>query len=258
MSELKHKILEQIKNEKITPKPRWVFSTIRTLVWSSIVFSMIIGSISIAIITFAITDTDWDMYTQMHKSFLEYVIFLLPYFWIVGMIVFAILGYFAFQKTAGGYRMMPYLIVFGGFIISLVCGLMLYSLGFGEALHEIFAKRIPFYDHVVFMKRDIWSRPQDGMISGKIKLIPATSTFILLNWQNNSWIITTNGSTTLLGKTTIQDGDMVKIIGEKINTTTFSAHEIRPWQRPPGFQRPPLEQHPFSCETNDECVRIIK
>ena len=151
---------------------------------------------------------------------------------------------------------MPYFIIFGGIFISILVGETLYVFGFGEKLHELFEEKIPYYDHIVLRKRDVWSRPNDGMVSGKVQLIPATTTFLLINWDKTSWRVFVHASTTILGKTKLENGEEVKIIGERITTSTFSASEIRPWQRPPGFRRPPLERRPFPCETNSICSRI--
>lgn len=236
MSELKEKILEEIKTGKITPKPRWVFSAIQTLVWVSIGFSVVIGSVSVAIITFALTDADWDLYQRFHKSFLEYLIFLLPYFWIGGLVVFAILGYFAFRKTSGGYRVMPYLIVFGGLFISVVCGEMLYGLGFGESLHEFFLTKTPPYEKLVATDKIIWSDPENGLLSGRVILLPATSSFSLYDWNNNVWLVARNSSTLPWNHDGFpKNGELVKILGAPMNSSTFIATEIRPWHRPPKF-----------------------
>ena len=82
------KILEKIKTEKIAPTPAWQFLVKDSLIWIFFGLSVLIGSVSFAVITFIVfNDATFEL---LKNNWLIDCLKILPYFW------FALLGVFIF------------------------------------------------------------------------------------------------------------------------------------------------------------------
>ena len=238
MDEIQKEILERIKNKEIKPKPRWYFSLKNNAFWGAFVASIVVGSVAFAVMLFSLADNDWTIYTRLHKSFVEYFIASIPYFWIAWIVLFILISYAEFRHTKRGYRFMTHLVVGGSVVLSMVLGTGLFFLGLGGETHELLIENIPYYRSFVFDKRGTWSQPNLGLLSGTIRTVQSNNQFMLEDWEGRIWQVQAEDSTWHLPFAP-ETMETVRIIGEKSDDNYFRADEIREWNRGMGRRRIP-------------------
>ena len=81
-------ILEKIKAEKISPKPKWQFLLKNSLIWTLGAFSLILGAISTSLVFYMMTGEDSGI--GRGPNVLEALFFVIPFFWIICLTIFAV------------------------------------------------------------------------------------------------------------------------------------------------------------------------
>jgi len=80
---LKNKILEEIKEKDISPKPRWQFLLKDYCIWVLGGISIFIGGIAFSLIVFVLMNSDWESYRYLSNGFFEHLVKMAPYLWIM-------------------------------------------------------------------------------------------------------------------------------------------------------------------------------
>ena len=223
---LNEKILASIKNQDLHPRPRWQFILRNALFWGGTVVLTAIGSIAIATGVFIINDHDWDVFVYLDKSRLVYTLEVLPYLWLVILIVSSILARYSVTHTRTGYRYRVRTIIGASVAISTLLGVLLYFAGFGTMIHETLNDQIPWYEHLVYTKKDAWYAPEKGLLSGDI--VSVTDTAITVRAVDTStWFITALPEVRELPE--LAPGLRIKLIGEQTAEQTFNAEDIELW-----------------------------
>lgn len=111
---------------------------------------------------------------------------------------------------------------------TIICGSMLYVVGIGEKIEESLSSNIPMYKGMMFNKNEFWNNAKDGFISGQIIFTDGKMVKII-DSNNNTWILNID-KTNVRGRTKIQEGEFVKIIGDIEEDNIFIPEDIRPWQ----------------------------
>ncbi len=228
MNDIDKNIIEKIKSGEITKKPKWLFVVEHIGLWVLLGSTVLIGGAASGVIFFSLTDHDWEMYEMVGKTFFEFLIISLPYFWIILLIILSLVIYIEFKNTKTGYRYMPHFIIGGAILLSVALGGIGHFLGVGETVHELASNNIPFYEDFIYDKKDIWSHPERGLISGKITKRDEGK-FELTDWNGGVWEVYTSG-TIWNGVATDTMNRKIKIFGTKNEDSTFSAEEINDWK----------------------------
>jgi|GEM_PF-867412 len=228
MNDIDKNIIEKIKSGKITKKPKWIFIIERTGLWVLLVSTTLICSATFGVILFSIVDHDWNMHEIIGKTFFEFLMISMPYFWIILLILLSLLIYIEFKKTKTGYRYMPHIIITAIALLSVILGIFWHFLGVGEVIHEFVSNNIPYYEDFVYNKKDVWSHPEIGLISGRISSIE-DGRFGLVDWNGKMWEVYASG-TIWNGTATNTLNRRVKISGIKDDEGIFSAREVNDWK----------------------------
>lgn len=216
--------LDRIKKEGIKPISRNIFSIKRVLFWTIVFLSLIVGSFAFSLVLSSLFNNDWDLYGKFGFKF---IINTLPYFWLISMIVFTVLGEFYYRKTILGHRR-GVVIVVGVYMFSTaVIGSSLYLLKVDGIFERSINNMPPSYGNILMNRHQFWSDPDEGLISGQI--IFADNNIILLTDSNNfTWDIDIS-SASVKPRVNLDVGERIKIIGDKVSENSFYATEIRPW-----------------------------
>lgn len=229
METIKQEVLEKIKNKEIIPRPRWFFSARNITFWIAFIVSILVGSVAFGVILFVVNDHDWTVYANLHQTFLQYLFASLPYFWIVWLVLFTAVSYIEFRNTKKGYHYIPYIVIFGSILISVLFGTGFYLLGIGEKTHNLFAEDVPYYRTIIFDRKGQWSDPERGLLSGTVVGMENPTQFLLRDWNGKLWQVTmmnVNSGNTIFVNPTAQ----VRIVGEQADSAIFMAYEIMPWR----------------------------
>lgn len=234
MQDLSHKVLDEIKDKNITPKPKWQFVGRDLLFWSAFAVSVGVGAVAFSAMLDRITHIDWDIYPQLGRGPIIHVFMSLPYLWVVVVVLFSLLAIYNFRHTKEGYRYRPVVVITTSIVISIVGGTALFFAGAGGPIDERVAQRPPLAPFAFEHPRDVWCQPERGLLAGEIEAIDdEEKSFRLRDLTGEPWQV-------LYFRAVYQiplfPSEQVKIIGEIIGDHLFQAAEIRPWRAP---LRPP-------------------
>jgi len=214
--------LEKIKENGIKPISKNVFNIKRVIFWSLVSFSVIVGAISFAIVLSILFTNDWYLYNKLGFGF---IFKSLPYFWLLSLLVFTVLGDFYYKRTYFGYRHRTITIVGVYIILTIVSGSILHIIGIGRIVEDSISKNIPMYRGFMFDKNEFWSHPENGLLSGEI--IEINKNLIqVIDSSGIIWVIDI-GNAFIGHRVELRVGETIKIVGD--NDDIFRANEIRPW-----------------------------
>jgi hypothetical protein len=229
MSDLITKVLDKIKEERLAPEPRWKFLLRAYLPWALFGLFIIIGAIAVSVAIFIITDHDWDIYGRLQKSFLEYLLISLPYFWFVFLVVFFGMAWYELRGTKHGYRYGIMKIGLINVLASVILGVVFFYSGIGLKIEGVFADNLPFYRNMQSMRPPkVWDNPERGLLIGEITIINEDQSFNIRDFGGHNWLISCIKCLWRTGSLPHNEGMIVKIIGQETGKGVFEALEIRP------------------------------
>jgi hypothetical protein len=212
------KLLAKIKSEKISPKPRWHFLLKDYVIWIAGALSLIVGALAVALIIYLLQTSGLSSYQETEKSFSEFILLNLPYFWLLFLGLFVFIVSYNFRHTGRGYRYSGLLLAGISIVSSIVLGIIFQSLGLGQKIDDVLGRRSPLYDRVMNPHVDFWSHPEEGRLAGLVVAV-ADNGYILVDRQREEWllIVPAPAPVSLVGKPVRaigrQSGDYVFMVG---------------------------------------------
>ncbi|MBU1152058.1 hypothetical protein KJ632_04520, partial [Patescibacteria group bacterium] len=97
-------ILKKIRDQHISPRPRWEFLLKDYTMWVAFGLCVIIGGIASSVTIFRLINSDWDVYERTGHSFASFAFESMPYFWILLFALFVVIAYLNFTHTKKGYK----------------------------------------------------------------------------------------------------------------------------------------------------------
>lgn len=158
---LKEKVLKTIREKRVEPKRRSYFLFRDALLWVPGIAVTLIGVFAWAGFFFAITHATWDYGPYIYTSTFQLVWHELPKIWILCFAIFSSGIVFTFKRTKRGYRYRASQVIAGSMLISLTCGVLLFSL---DTYYRVSVLRVPSES----LHRSLWSRPEDGRLAGVV------------------------------------------------------------------------------------------
>jgi hypothetical protein len=231
MGKLCDKVLHKIKEEKISPKPRWHFLLRDCFLWLAFAVSVIVGSLAFCVIFTITLNNDWDIYDRLGRTFFQHVIFSLPYLWIILVILFLGLAFYNYKHTKEGYRYEAFTILGLSVIASIVLGALFSASGAGERIDLYLVRNFPGYEKLSCCRnrQDIWLQPEKGLLAGEIMEIEDESDFTLEDFNGFVWQVEKEPDFVRRGPVLEREGEEVKLLGEREDEFIFHAHEMRRW-----------------------------
>ncbi len=189
---LKDSILNQIEKDNIKPRSKWYFFGKNLAFWGFFVTAIIFGSISFAVILFALQTTDFDILDYLHDSEgLSQLLVLMPFVWvlIIGMAIG--MGIWGLKHTKKGYRIALVTLVGTNILGSIFFGSLVYGAGGGEVIEEVLEEKFSFYEGTRKKHQRFWGRPEDtGRLAGMITEIDEENKHLTLtDPHGKSWEI---------------------------------------------------------------------
>lgn len=231
MQDLIKETIAKIKDQGITPDPRWKYLVKKYGMWAVFGVIILFGAISFSIAFDLLSQLDWDLYRFTHQSSVLYSLSLLPYFWIVIIGILLILACFDLRRTETGYKygwLKMALASIGGII---AIGFVFFLIGLGGKFNAFLVKDIPYYgQHMMVTKESQWSNPDSGFLSGTLTAI-SDGKLEINDLKGKKWNVILDEKTFIRPVVNITKGEMIKIIGLRKDVNNFEALEIRPWMR---------------------------
>jgi glucan phosphoethanolaminetransferase (alkaline phosphatase superfamily) len=250
--DLSSKILESIKEKKIKPKPRWEFLIKDYIILTSGIISIIIGALAVAVIIFMVLHSNRDLLSFLDNSKLEYFLLSLPYYWFLFFSLFIVLAYFNIKHFKRGYRYTLQSIALISIGLSVILGILFYSVGFGKVIDIAFLKKIPTYKNISHKIPKEFIKPENGILFGKIIKIDNKIIKLKAEPSNKEWNVFIDS----LKQKCVPDykeEDAIIVLGEIKRTGEFLAYGIRPWGRENIFEYSKKCSDTFKEDFN--CIR---
>jgi len=227
MKNISRDTFKTIKEKKIIPKPKWRFLLEEYFIWGTGAISLIIGSLAAAVVIYMLDNNDWDLYQNISNNLLSFIFTTLPYFWIVILILFALVVYYNFKHTKGGYKYKLSTVAIVSVLISLILGFLFYNIGLAKIIDDAFTD-IPIYERIMHYRQSMWMQTDKGLLGGVVVSITDKNNFVIKDLDNKIWYVNTD-DTIVKERLEIKQGIRIKIIGERIDENNFKAFRIRPF-----------------------------
>jgi hypothetical protein len=238
MNNLIQDTLNKIKKEHIAPEPRWKFLLRKSGIWLLVSLAVFFGATAISIVYFLLSQLDWDLYRFMHKNSIMYFFSIVPYFWIIFLGIIVIGAFFGVRKTETGYRLSWLKIIFVISLIVIIIGFIISAIGLDRHLNNAMIAEVPFYAQNIATMEKQWMQPEQGFLAGTISTV-SNDEIILKDLDTLTWNVHLDEKTLVRPTVSLEQGQMIKIIGNEDGEQKFSATEIRPWvgQRAKGLKQ---------------------
>ncbi len=187
---LAHKVLDQIAEQGIAPRPRWQYVMRNVSFWVFWIVSIILGACLTAALIFAFANAGWEYRELTHESLFSFAFQVAPVLWIAMTFGALLLAYEIFRHTKVGYRT-PLRIVLGfSLLIMLLGGGLLYFVGVGRFVEEDLGQHIPQYRPAMMRQRQQWSHPDQGLLGGEVLEVGKDfSTFKIRAFDGNVFVM---------------------------------------------------------------------
>ncbi len=229
-NKLPEKVIEEIKAQGIEPRPRWHFLLRRFVLRLFAVSTTVLGGIAVAVIIFVFIDHDASARVYLAESIFEDLLQTIPYLWLGTLLLLIGITKYAVRHTKFGYRYATSRIVGVVVVSSIMLGIVLSALEVGERVQDFLIERVPYYDELTSTSKDVWSRPEKGLLGGTITAIVGSEELELTDFQDKSWLVDI-GEVDAESGSIIQPGVMIKMIGIQEAKTEFRAVRVFPWKK---------------------------
>ena len=248
------------KMKTVAPKARWRFWLKNIVFWSAAAVSLVLGAAACALILHLASADEWAAFQLTSASWLKFLLLFVPIFWIVCLIVFAILGVYEVRQTKKGYRYSAVAVVLLVIGASFALGWLFHCFGWGIGLDDVLSERAPLYQEVMNPHVRLLSNPTAGLLSGLVLSRPDDDKFIIIDDHGVKWTVVASSSEDL-DQANIQIGQAVRLVGQKTADNGFQAQKILPIGSGRGFfhrlktdPRPPLPIRPGPTCWNATCT----
>jgi hypothetical protein len=243
---LADKVLEQIEEQHVAPRPRWVFVVKNTAFWALWIVCLLIGAAAMAAALFAFTNAGWEFREVTHPEIVSFLLENVPLLWIVALSLMLIFGIENLRHTKAGYRY-PMILIFSlNLLGSAVLGFGLFKLGAGQFVDQEVGSRIPFHRPMLIKQERDWTTPQRGLLSGAVTDVQEDfSTFTIQTFDGKTLTIA-GDDVSEKGRDVLTRFPFVRVVGlpqqEEATATVFHACFVFPWEVTGGGFPPPPDR----------------
>ena len=224
--ETSQKIIEKIKQEKISPTSKWKLDWKNYCFWTLLILMIVFGIIFLSFVILNIVDFDMETYRQLKfKKFTGVLFSSLPYFWIVLFLTTIVFGFLTFKKTKHGYR--HNVLFIAGILLIAISSLAVAShfLKMNSMLEKKLLGRNPHFQKFSPDREARWINPEKGILGGKITEITKEKITIETP-SGEKWQVTYSEKTEIKKRGELKVGQKIKIIGKKTGEFSFEAKMI--------------------------------
>lgn len=226
MKDVTNDVLKTIQKQNIKPTPKWEFKLKELFIMLLFCLNLIIGALGTSVVIYLLANNEALFDVSYVRSFGEWVIISIPIVWLTFTSIGLILSYIFLRKTKDSYRYELWVSALINIVLSLTIGSLIYFLGYTERLNQYFNDKLPMYSRYFDTRVNVWSRPEQGYLAGKI--VGVDINLIVLDYENKRWVIDITDSN-IKGRVVLRVGERIKILGIKTSDNIFKASEIRPW-----------------------------
>ena len=231
------RVLTHIKEQKVTPKPKWRFIARNTLLWTTGVAAVAIGSIACSVMITLIVHHDWHLLLEGGKGMPLIIMRSLPYFWLLLLVLFIAIAHWNLRHTKKGYRYNIATIVVVLVAASVAGGGALQVAKIGTAVDLLLEEQAPFYGKMLSPRHRTWTEPEEGRMGGIIIEIIDEDEMYIEDMYDEKWYVITE-SIIVMPTAEYEEEAYIRAIGELASEQEFHAEQLHvvPAERPFGLK----------------------
>lgn len=227
MKSLEERVIKKIDSMKMKPLPRSRFIIKNILFLIGFLIFFFVGAISISVIFYVLTDGA--EFYEINNSLFVFLN-VIPYFWLIITLIFLSIAYFNSKKIDNSYRYLTLKNVLLTLLMCLFFGIILHSIGIASIIEEGLASTSSIYNDVIYNRKKIFHRPEDGALVGKIVNFTITMEKRELNLQDvedKLWTILLTDDTIFKSRIDIKNGVYINVFGKDEGYGVFTAKIIK-------------------------------
>lgn len=228
MSDLSYKVLAEIEEKKITPKPKYEFMLKDFIFWIFLTLSILLGTIAISVLFHILANNGITFSDALYMNPITLLLTSFPFLWLFCAVVFLVFAYYYYRRTDRGYKVNGGILFIIFLSITVTVGAFWFFIGLGNEVQTVAEESLPLYSSLYPKREKLWMRADRGMLGGEITEIAGTNEFTLKDFQGNQWHVL-NNDISPAGIKALQKGTRVRMVGKEIDNATFEAQVIRPW-----------------------------
>lgn len=243
------RVFEEIDAQKIEPRPRWHFIIQETGIWFLGVSTTLLGAVAFSTILFVLVVAPHEYQAVTHTTTLQFWIDFLPVLWFVLFLCFIVATDYFLKKTKRGYKHSFVVLTLSSMTLSLVLGYIGFLAGIGEMVEKDLGQNIPFHSSVTLKTRQIWSNPQNGLVTGRI----GTNESVFVTSQGKTLVLDAKGLSQMQ-QDLLTSREYVGLIGTSTAPNIFMVCLVVPFEKPE-FK---IESNQFERNDSQERTNICK
>jgi hypothetical protein len=249
---IEDKILAKIKDEKMKPRSIWFFLARDYSLWSLVLISILLASFSFAPLIFITQNFEPWHIKHLTNNPVSFILYTLPYTWIILCCVTTFLAIKAWENTKHGYKFDGKYVFICSVLASLILGIIFNLLDYGRTMENEF-HILSFGKYKTFEERrdENWFSPEDGRLVGFVSGISTTS-FLLSN-NKNDFQINIYFDDSVPGSEYVNDQNKIRVIGFLNDGSQFIACSFFP-----DNLMPPKTHSPESNELRQARIEKMK
>jgi hypothetical protein len=228
VNELDKRVLEQIKERGLSPRPYAYFFAKRSVFWTLAAVSILLGAVSVAALIFAAGDYLSTGGRGFDEMPLDDVFKYLPLIWTGLLALFVASAYFTVRQTPRAYRVSPLSHLTSVLVLSAALGGLLHMAGAGRRAHEFLVSHLPSYERVTRPADKAAANPDKGWLAGTALTFDGKSSLTLRDFKGETWTVDTAGAKLSLDEPLGSEED-ISIKGTRTGADTFKATSIEDW-----------------------------
>ncbi|MDH5596635.1 MAG: hypothetical protein OEY44_00905 [Candidatus Peregrinibacteria bacterium] len=187
MDKLKAKIMEKIRKEDMTPRPRWHFALRHILLGTAILSTILIGSLAVAIVIRQLTLTDWELIRHLTGSHIKSAFAVMPYIWILFIGITLLAADRLLFYTKKGHRVKPSVIALATVALSLTLGTLAYGIGADEPVENTLRTHLLPYKQWEVRRQAALVKEDRGLIAGEIQAVTPQKEITIRDFRGREW-----------------------------------------------------------------------
>lgn len=218
-------VLKKIKDDDITPVPKWRCYFWNFLFWAGVVLAVFLSSSFLSLALMNLMEIPFSFKSFNH---LRILISLFPLLWFVLIVIFLILAFLIFNKTKRAYRYQLFAILAGLVFLMIVFTLVLNRFKIDRGIRNFTDRNFsqawvnrPF-DRACHHETLI----EKGLLGGEI--VDRKKDFVLVkNGLDENWKVIITPETRIKRRMPLMVGDKVMVTGDKLEEFVFKAWVIK-------------------------------
>lgn len=222
--DLKACVLGRLEENNLNPKPKILFIIKEVIFWFLWLLSTGIGAVAIAVTLFVVGYRQYALYEATHDSFFTFMMEVLPFIWILLLLLMVLLSIYNLRHVSRGYRYSLLAVMTASISVSFIGGVFLHISGVGFSVDRWLGHSLALYNSQEKIEIKLWQKPVSGRLVGKAyEMNGDNSRALFVDTYNTHWDLVT----TELGDDDMKElgsGRNVKVIGQVLQVKPPKMH----------------------------------